>query len=65
MPSPVLMYPFCLNACGNVVHNSPGLPAESTPDWRKDVLKFQVLVWSGLLPVKKELREGPHTACCT
>ena len=43
----------------------PSLPDASTPLLRKLPLKFHRRVWSGVLPVMKELRVGEHTACCT
>ena len=57
-PIPVDMYPAFLNA--------PGQDDTSSPrKVRKLSLKFQILVVSGLLPLKKLLREGLHTPCCT
>ena len=50
---------------GNVVQDAPGAPVVSMPLARKFVLKVHTLVESGRFPVRKLLRDGPHTACCT
>ena len=65
MPMPTVIQPASLNACGSARHSEPGLPAASTPDSRKDVLKLYTRVESGRRPDMNELRDGEQTACCT